>query len=230
MLIRNEHAQGKFFWMSRSTNLSGNGTTTSVIWIFLLVFSIMISQEETDRPSSLMVFLLLSLFKCDVVKQRHILTPFFTSGHFLRNLIFSFIFDQSWQDYLDSITLVTSASYEALSRKVFCVVIGIPKHRLAVIEQEFNVSVRFFFKKALPTSSSHLHSCPKIISVFWGATNFKWDFRVVVVGFVTFCQCSGSESTRKGPIILLYASSSRLFHAPTDPNRLKPKLHKDSVM
>ena len=90
MLISNEHTQGQFFWMSRSTNLSGNGTTTSVIWIFLLVFSIMISQEETDRPSPLMVFLLLSLFKCDVVKQRHILTPFFTSGHFLRNLIFDF--------------------------------------------------------------------------------------------------------------------------------------------
>ena len=64
--------------------------------------------------------------------------------------IFSFIFDQSWQDYLDSITLVTSASYEALSRKVFCVVIGIPKHQLAVIEQEFNISVRFFLKKLFP--------------------------------------------------------------------------------
>ena len=76
---------------------------------------------------------------------------------------------------------------------------------------------------------SHLHSCLKIIIVFWGAANFKLGFMVGVVGFVTFCQCSGSESTRKGPIILLHGSS-RLFHAPTDPNRLKPKLHKDSVM
>ena len=82
-----------------------------------------------------------------------------------RKGISAFIFDQSWQDDLDSITLVTSASYEALSRKVFCVVIGIPKHWLVVIEQEFYVSVRFFFLKSasladfLLSQPSKNHQC-----------------------------------------------------------------------
>ena len=48
--------------------------------------------------------------------------------------------------------------------KVFCVVIGIPKHQLAVIEQEFYVSGQFFLKDAshagfLSSQPSKNHQC-----------------------------------------------------------------------
>ena len=63
--------------------------------------------------------------------------------------------------------------------KVFCVVIGIPKHQLAVIEQEFYVSGQFFLKGAsqIPTPVSYRHNHLKIISAFWGAANFKMRFQ-----------------------------------------------------
>ena len=61
--------------------------------------------------------------------------------------------------------------------KVFCVVIGIPKHQLAVIEQEFYVSGQFFLKDA---SHAGRHNHLKIISVFWGAVNLKMGLLVLL--------------------------------------------------